>query len=408
MGKYWLTLFPDVFLWKTRDDILIYNSKNKKFCHILNHPVIEKYIGALHDLDNLFTVEVTEREINNPVVKTWIEKIIAIGAGQLLTQSENILRPVSFFPLLNLQNDINHIRWMHKIGINGSIINTLQEIIIHLTGSTSGNLLFAKQTIYPLPSFASIPIKDLINFLQSCKGGWLQKINLVGNVIGYAQLEEFGAWLDEHIPEWTVVQLASDIITNKELIDKLRIVKQLTVICDDLSLLDKVTSTLKLYPDLNHTYIFPLTSEEMHEQIITETEKYKITDCSIVPLFNGENIAFFEKYVYTTGDDFQEIQLSKREVFAHQALNTNFFGKLIVLPDGKVYANLNHEALGTINEPIYDLLYREMDTGDSWRMIRDSKPCSDCVYQWLCPSPSNYELIIGKNNLCHIKNGMNE
>lgn len=27
----------------------------------------------------------------------------------------------------------------------------------------------------------------------------------------------------------------------------------------------------------------------------------------------------------------------------------------------------------------------------------------DCIYQWLCPSPSNYELVIGQPNLCHIK-----
>lgn len=34
---------------------------------------------------------------------------------------------------------------------------------------------------------------------------------------------------------------------------------------------------------------------------------------------------------------------------------------------------------------------------------RVQNPCNACIYQWLCPSPSNYELAIGKPNLCHVK-----
>ena len=74
-----------------------------------------------------------------------------------------------------------------------------------------------------------------------------------------------------------------------------------------------------------------------------------------------------------------------------------------IFSDGKVYANVYHEPLGTIDDDIRELIYKEMDKGTSWRRIRDMKPCCDCVYQWLCPSPSNYELAIGKPNLCHVK-----
>jgi pseudo-rSAM protein len=74
-----------------------------------------------------------------------------------------------------------------------------------------------------------------------------------------------------------------------------------------------------------------------------------------------------------------------------------------MVADGKVYENVNMESLGTIYDTPYSLIYREFTEGKSWLNIRDQKPCTDCIYQWLCPSPSNYEILIGKSNLCHVE-----
>ena len=95
--------------------------------------------------------------------------------------------------------------------------------------------------------------------------------------------------------------------------------------------------------------------------------------------------------------------MSKREIFAHQALNTNYFGKLTISSDGNVYSNINGKPLGTINDDVKQLILHEMENGSYWLKIRDMEPCCNCVYQWLCPSPSDYELQIGKPNLCHVK-----
>lgn len=104
-----------------------------------------------------------------------------------------------------------------------------------------------------------------------------------------------------------------------------------------------------------------------------------------------------------TKDELASIKLSKREIFANMTLNTHSFGKLIIMPDGKVFADVNDSALGSISDPIYDLIYREMTERKAWFRVRDMKPCCDCVYQWLCPSPGNFELVIGRPNLCHVQ-----
>jgi len=91
-------------------------------------------------------------------------------------------------------------------------------------------------------------------------------------------------------------------------------------------------------------------------------------------------------------------------IFAHQKLNTNFFGSLTIISSGDVYANINRPALGNIvNNSILELIKSELIINTAWRKIRDVEPCSNCIYQYLCPSPSNYEIILDKSNLCCIR-----
>lgn len=85
-------------------------------------------------------------------------------------------------------------------------------------------------------------------------------------------------------------------------------------------------------------------------------------------------------------------------------MNTNFFGNLYVFSDSKVYANPNAKCLGNIKEDLLlDLIHKELIENSAWRKTRNEKPCSDCIYQYLCPPISNYELVIGKSNLCNVR-----
>jgi len=96
--------------------------------------------------------------------------------------------------------------------------------------------------------------------------------------------------------------------------------------------------------------------------------------------------------------------LTKRELFAKKELNTNFFGKLTIFPDGNIYSNPNERPLGTIKDSLYEMLYKELTEGYAWMLTRDQKePCTKCRFKFLCPPISNYEFAIGKFNLCHLR-----
>ena len=95
-------------------------------------------------------------------------------------------------------------------------------------------------------------------------------------------------------------------------------------------------------------------------------------------------------------------KLTKREVYSNQKINNIDFGRITILPNGAIYANVNHPPIGDLRDKIHDVLYNELKFGRSWLQIRDMEPCCHCVYQFLCPPPSNYELVIGRPNLCHV------
>lgn len=149
---------------------------------------------------------------------------------------------------------------------------------------------------------------------------------------------------------------------------------------------------------------FYITGAEEYQNAGILAARYKINKYNLHPVYTGKNYDFFKEYIFLDHEDILQQKLSFRQIFAHQKLNTHFFGTLTVLADGEVYSNVNSVSLGNIaNVTLLDIISQEMVTNSSWRRIRDAAPCSGCLYQYLCPSPSNYETVMNKMNLCHIK-----
>ena len=161
--------------------------------------------------------------------------------------------------------------------------------------------------------------------------------------------------------------------------------------------------SILLFQTLPIEYVFDVSSEEeclLVEQIV---DQFQINRYQLKPVYTGSNINFFEENIYLNKEDILSIPLTIKDIFSHQAMNIYNFGKINVMPNGDSYANLTCPILGNIYiDSIYEIVQREVDEGKSWFNIRNQAPCNTCVYQWLCPSPSDYEISIGKPNLCHV------
>lgn len=123
------------------------------------------------------------------------------------------------------------------------------------------------------------------------------------------------------------------------------------------------------------------------------------------PIYNGNNKDFFRENVFITQSDIDATFLDMNQVFKNQTLNNFFFSHLILLPNGNVHTNLNTETIGNVyQEALIEMIYPILKdkTGD-WFLLRSKvAPCNKCIYNFLCPPPSNYNFILKCNNLCTI------
>lgn len=401
MKKYWFTLYPNTFLWVKGNDGFIYNADNYgklKFC---NEGQIAELTNLLLDVNSLYCVELTENSLGDGSVNEWVHNIIDAECGSLIEITAMSQRPLSLPPVLKVQDDTEYYEWEHRQNIDGNIMQNLHSLIFFINGSEYGNDLYSKQTLYPVESELTLDSEKICRFAMNAKySSYLSEIALVGNPFKVPGLAEMIAELKKICPVTlyaTIQDLARELSQAKEL----SAIANINLLITDNLMSDSLAEITSWSDDISYTFI--ITSEQEYETAAQCSESLNLKNSNIIPVYNGVNLPFIEECLYLNEEDLQDIALSKREVFIRQSLNVFHFGKLYILPNGNIHSNLNESPLGTIDETPHGIVYHELTTGNSWLRIRNQLPCSNCIFQWLCPSPSNYESVIGKTNLCHVK-----
>ena len=403
MKTYFLYLQSYTFLWIQNEIILMYNSQSGKSIKISNNPNLNPIVNKLLDIKNMYCIELSHDEVSNKDVNYFIQQVEASNSGGCFLKKNAQPKPIALLPILNLQRDKNRLKKEPDRFIGENILTYLHEVTIHLGADDL--------TMIGYPNFLGNKKKllfaEIEQFLSSLKGSSTNKINISG--WNYPDNCDLDLIIDELDRMSVIKEFYLPINNFPEVLDRLKFLyseqfRLKIFVSDDFDYeqVDQISQQLQ-QKLISYEWEFLITSQNSSHRISKAIYKLNINNVNIKPIFNGKNFRFFEDHIYLTEEDLQTPSLNKREVFAHQALNKNDFGKLTIMPDGNVYANPQFSALGTIKDDVRELLYKEMNEGKSWLRIRNMKPCSDCVYQWLCPSPSDYELVIGKPNLCHVK-----
>ena len=103
-------------------------------------------------------------------------------------------------------------------------------------------------------------------------------------------------------------------------------------------------------------------------------------------------------------DDIFYRSISYREIFRNQKLNSNLFGHLYVLPNGDVFSNLAQKPIGDLKtDKISKIILQELSSRFIWRKTRNDVSCKSCIYKYLCPPPSEYEIYMDSYNFCNIR-----
>jgi pseudo-rSAM protein len=412
MRTYWFYLEQYTFLFQNNEYIYVYNTlihQNKKFP---NQEKLKRLTTQLIEPKNMYCIELTEFDIENIEISNFIKFVRDSFSGDLLDKSRVNSKPIILAPKLNLQNAVEKLSKENGRSIGDDLLLHLTDLNFYIGGlnqsSALSNVAVYKQFDYSsFEKTKTLSLNSIVTFLDQLKAINLRTIKIFDEWYKYSQ-SELSSFLDklETVPSIKNFNIHYKDILNH--IDKFKLFEKtnctVIILVDFPASINEIEQVAIRLNSISIEWLFAIKSENEFYESELYIEKLKLNQVQIKPVYIGSNLNFFKKYVFLSEDDIQKIKLSRKDIYSKQALNTLDFGKLTVMPDGKVYANPNFESLGTIEENISKILFIEFENGTSWRRIRNQGVCNNCIYQYICPSPSNYELAIGQPNLCSLNN----
>lgn len=390
--KQILTIKPNVFLWKNADMALLYDSESYNYHEFRLSDSTSSFCEEISDYDNLYSVNYDNSTANKDVADL-VKIITDKGFGVLHDESANC---ISLPPLLNIQR---RRKLPEKVyGENSDhTLRYLSEVIIFTGGRSRGNDYY-KQIDYPINTSEVLTSDDIIAFIRNIDSPYITKINIVfSDFKNYPNLDRLLEFLSGIKDKILLSVLYEDLIGNGIIKSTENLGLKINVLFD----VKENPECDKLY-DSNFMYTFVITLESEYDKADEMARISGIEDINVIPVYNGGNFEFFRKNVFLSKDEILDSRLSKREIFSHQVLNTVNFGKIYLLPDRKVYSDTGIlESVGSIDSSVYEIIDAELEKNHSWMRIRDAGKCKECLYRFLCPSPSRYERIMNMECICN-------
>lgn len=410
METIWFYLEPYTFISEDKGCYMLYNSRDQKGISILKSESINILVRKLQNTENMYSVKLSKIDFEDENLYNFVQTVQKSGYGNMI--DGKLEKPIIMPPILNLQRSIERLR-EQDISLSNNILSYLHEVAIYVNGDCPLNCKNCsnefKQHYCCTKSKNLIDFDLLRDFLYSILYSKVSVTILGGNIFQYANLKEVLVILEKGNAVHTIVSHWKNIPIESEILAHLSNSHfKLKILISDPYNIASILSLARILKlkNINPYWEISITSLSEYEGAVNLVEQLNclVDNVAIIPIYNGKNIRFFEEYIFMEEEEISTIQLNRRNIFALQVLNTNSFGKIFVSSNGKVYANMNEEAIGYIADPIKEILCKEFERGTSWRRTRyNIEPCAHCRFKIICPSPSNYEIVIGRSNLCHIK-----
>lgn len=415
-NKNWLVLEPTIDITIIDDDIFLYDSIQK-----IN---IERR-GAGQEIITIFSSLIRNNNIieyNHDVKKKRVYSFINLLRQKyfidLIPVNHGDIRPIQLTNIVNIQNDKEKIIWdaSGSRSIGDNIMTYLNEISICLNSNEKEIMPNASRQFlfnHPLAGEKDIELdfEVLLDFLSLSKINSLRRVNILGEkILEYSKFVKLLKYLID-FNLYTNLVFYLDVLYD-QIPEVIKVLKSfankivLTVVVRMNSFNDKSFDEVKMIlSDFNLHFNFVIESIDgykKYEKLSVDSFSYSLT-----PYYTGNNLSFFKDNIFITREDFNESNLDLKTLNINKTLNPNFFGRLTIVSNGDVYANLNAKKNGTIfSNTLAECIVKEFKMNEnSWFAVKSKlSPCSGCIYKSVCPPISNYELFFKKNNLCLLEN----
>lgn len=377
--NYWFKIEPYVHISIVNSNVLLYNTFDGSFIESKDIEIVKLLKETLLK-ENCGVVLLTAERYNLDNIRKFIMELRAKYMGDIIDIELSKSKPVQIMPFTSLVNTQESFK-KQNFPTGKKILEYLSEISIYVDYNTN--------------------IMDLNSFLKSLPN--ISTVNIIGNLKDVANYKELLLVLDQFPSLKKITCNYSNVISlQPEFVNNF----SYSILINypiDISKWN-YSRRLLLNQSIPFECIFEVTSMDNYSQINKFIEEFGIEKHQLKPVYTGDNIDFFKENVFLTKDDILSTPLSISDFFINQSMNIFDFGKIAIMSNGDIYANVNYPILGNIHtHSIYEIISKELEEGRSWLRIRNQAPCNTCLYQWFCPSPSNYEIAIGRPNLCHVK-----
>jgi pseudo-rSAM protein len=410
----WLTIEPYCYIATKEKKAIIYNTFSKKSIVVENSEII-KLLVQLNKPENGRVVIVEKDKFGNEEIIKFVACIKDNFMGDIVETTNTTTRPFQLIAYPFFEKSIDKIKRESDFSYYFSLdINQFINEIFFYINSTCGINCSYCNAIYKQTEFCStfnqeaneIGFQYIERFLKELFVTKNVKVNIAGGDI--FQYSDFNRLLNLLYENCTRISFCSHYLNFPSVLNyqqKLnRIANIEFVLLVNFPLLEEeFAHTIKIIKKLKYEYRvkFVIASENEFNQAERLKTKYNITNFEMAPYYTGKNHCFLEESVCLTEKDLESNSLEMRDIFLNMSVNSLDFGKLIVDPQGFVYGNVNFDEIGSIKKSNpFDLIRTEIREGETWRRTRDSYPCNDCVYQYLCPPPSNLEIAMNKKTIC--------
>ncbi|MBN1820490.1 MAG: TIGR04150 pseudo-rSAM protein [Prolixibacteraceae bacterium] len=420
--NYWFYIDPFVHIAIKNESVLLFNTLNGKCLKVLNNQEIAAKMKELTSYSNSYVIKISEKERDSSIFKEFFNGIRNHFMGGLLNEDWYSGKPVQIIPEMKIMESFFSPNSLSRNRTGTDILKKLIEISFYLNSDPSqkDRYEYYRQFLYPasiIDSIAELDLNNIKDLLTEAKNSNLLRLNILGaDIFRYSHINE-------------LIQLINDIKIEKNLYLKYSLLPDYNEeffkrINDTMNRIgekkefykfnlfftrDDLFSSKNIFSffynlGITTKFCFIIKDEEDFIKVEKFIEKNEVSEYEFFPYFNGENIEFFKHNIFLDENEVLGSKPSLSEILKRKRINEIKFGKLIVLSNGAVYADLNKIKLGTLgSESLKNLIYKEITDGNSWRETRSKlEPCKDCLYELICPSPSFYENALNRNNICHI------
>lgn len=366
--------------------------------------------------ENLYCIPVQGEDLSKKAIAHFIYTARENFCGDLLPKGDTTGKPIVIVPEVNLNEDVN--RNFDDIGssaiFGSTIMRNLTDLYIELGGNCRYNCkdchAVYKQMEWCYSTESVMSIENVRKTIEGIKYANAFDIHLMGgDLLGYPNWDELMLLISSYQDNFKFK--INFHLNSKHLLDtqyKPKIHELLTI--SNIRLMIHIEAS-DLCPALGESiqrikekaeFTVKISDDEELKAISTAFHEWN-ADIRFLPFYTGENLSFFEKYVFQDQEDILNTSLSKKEILGRQLVNSNHFGKLYIKANGDVCSHINGEPIGRQGDRIQKFVHTEMKNGTFWRKTRDQvEPCHTCLFKYLCPSPSNYEEVVGKFDFCHL------